>query len=79
MKKRRSVENIKCFTRQNACLKQINGKGWSCPEKLLGQDGVQFLVKYGNHYVRNNQLLFNHCDNPVWYEDNYLFQQMHFF
>ena len=61
-------KNIKCFTRKNTCLKQINGKGWSCPEKLLGQDGVQFLVKSGNHYVKNNQLLFSRYDNPVWYE-----------
>ena len=33
-------------------FKRVNDKWWKGPEKVVGQDGQQVLVKYGSSYVR---------------------------
>ena len=45
-------KDTKYETGDGVCFKNINEKRWKDPRKVLGLDGQQVLVKYGNNYVR---------------------------
>ena len=44
--------DIKYITGDSVYFKCVSERQWRGPGKVLGQDGQQFLVKYGSSYVR---------------------------
>ena len=48
----RSSGDVKYITGDSVYYKPIDSKEWHGPAKVLGQDGLQVLVKNGSNYIR---------------------------